>query len=92
MSEETYNGWTNYATWRVNLELISGDWVYDSFDEKPEQDQLASYLEDTTQEFVRESVGDYNEEHVATQYAMAFMDDVDWYEIAEAILADWPEE
>jgi hypothetical protein len=24
-TEETkYNGWTNYATWRVNLEIIDG--------------------------------------------------------------------
>lgn len=21
MAQETYNGWTNYATWRVNLAL-----------------------------------------------------------------------
>ena len=21
---EKYNGWTNYATWRVNLEIIDG--------------------------------------------------------------------
>ena len=22
--EKTYNGWTNYATWRVNLEIFDG--------------------------------------------------------------------
>ena len=27
MSDKKYNGWTNYATWRVNLEIIDGhDW------------------------------------------------------------------
>ena len=24
MSNTTYNGWTNYATWRVNLEVFDG--------------------------------------------------------------------
>ena len=27
MSDKKHNGWTNYATWRVNLEIIDGyDW------------------------------------------------------------------
>ena len=25
MSDKTYNGWTNYATWRVNLEMFDGN-------------------------------------------------------------------
>ena len=24
-NDTTYNGWTNYATWRVNLELLDGE-------------------------------------------------------------------
>ena len=24
MTDTTYNGWTNYATWRVNLEIFDG--------------------------------------------------------------------
>ena len=24
-NDNTYNGWTNYETWRVNLELFNGD-------------------------------------------------------------------
>ena len=24
MKNDTYNGWTNYATWRVNLEIFDG--------------------------------------------------------------------
>jgi hypothetical protein len=23
-NDKTYNGWTNYATWRVNLEMFDG--------------------------------------------------------------------
>jgi len=24
MSDTTYNGWSNYATWRINLEVFDG--------------------------------------------------------------------
>jgi hypothetical protein len=24
MSDKTYNGWTNYATWRIHLEIFDG--------------------------------------------------------------------
>lgn len=24
MTDQKYNGWTNYATWRVNLEIFDG--------------------------------------------------------------------
>jgi hypothetical protein len=24
MNDKTYNGWTNYATWRINLEMFDG--------------------------------------------------------------------
>ena len=35
MKDTTYNGWTNYATWRVNLEMFdgseeAGQWTADS--------------------------------------------------------------
>jgi len=29
-NENTYNGWTNYATWRINLEMFDG---YNPIDE-----------------------------------------------------------
>jgi len=33
MNINEYNGWTNYATWRVNLELFSDMDYKDYFDE-----------------------------------------------------------
>ncbi len=41
MSKE-YNGWANYATWRVNLEIL-GDI---EFDEHVTVDQLEEIVED----------------------------------------------
>jgi hypothetical protein len=90
-SDETYNGWTNYATWRINLEVcddltssLIGEQTFDDVS------ALAEYLRDTTEELV--CGDDYHQQNLATQYAMAFIDQVNWYEIAatneELIAAD----
>lgn len=42
MKDDKYNGWTNYATWRVQLELIS-DYVNGMF-EAQAIEQYANYL------------------------------------------------
>ena len=69
MKDTTYNGWTNYATWRVNLELFDGS------------DQFWSA--DSAREFVEEIIYESTPEGVARDYALAFISDVNWYEIAE---------
>jgi hypothetical protein len=69
MSNATYNGWTNYATWRVNLEMFDGSDQY--------------WSADSAKEFVEEIIIDSTEEGVARDYALAFLSDVNWYEIAE---------
>ena len=38
----TYNGWTNYATWRVNLEIFDGFDPYDYFSDN--QDRKSTRL------------------------------------------------
>jgi hypothetical protein len=100
MSED-YNGWIGkgnrasaYATWRVNMELLTDtDWPAEFSDrgqDKPGPSDLGDELKDWATEIVCGE--DYNAEHLATQYALAFLDDVSWDEIAEHILADWPED
>ena len=75
-----YNGWTNYSTWRVNLEIFDGidpsemDWhKLDSYD-------LAQALKDYALDLVE---GGANT--LAREYARAFLQDVEWYEIADAM-------
>lgn len=96
MSDETYNGWTGkgnkasaYATWRVMLELVDTDYIHEGYAEKPDARELADRIEEDSTEYVLASVEDENAEKLATQYAMAFLDDVSWDEIAEHILSDW---
>jgi hypothetical protein len=67
MSKSTYNGWTNYATWRVNLEIFDGlDQVWDA-------DEARQYVED----YIHASSSG-----LARDYALAFISDVNWHEIA----------
>jgi len=72
---ETYNGWTNYATWRVNLEIFDGLYS-DMEDEKFTPEGCKDYAEDIIGE---------SGESLTLDYAMAFLGDVNWYEIAEAL-------
>ena len=69
MDDTKYNGWTNYATWRVNLEMFDGS------------DQF--WTADSARDFVEEIIIDSTPEGVARDYALAFISDVNWYEIAK---------
>lgn len=67
----TYNGWTNYATWRVNLELFDGN-EWEGMSAEAFQELAEEHIENTT------------EEGFARGCAYAFISDVNWHEIAEA--------
>jgi hypothetical protein len=73
--EKEYNGWTNYATWRVNLEIL-GDI---EFEETVTADDLKEIVEDV----VFSNVEDWRS--LCTDYARAFISEVNFYEIAESI-------
>lgn len=81
-NENRYNGWTNYATWRVNLELFDGINVADHFDAEPTLYELSQWAREWAREFV------YNTPSDATigGWAYAFLDGVNWREIAEHLL------
>lgn len=84
----TYNGWANYATWRVNLEVVDEIIQNCVADEMTFSDEyeLKEALKDQTDDIV---VADG--EGLAVDYARAFLDDVDWYEIVDHAIADYPQ-
>ena len=92
MSDSTYNGWTNYATWRVNLEIFDGLEHEEMFDLGLPVEQLRHVLQDYAEETIAMSVSDPNAPNLAYDYAMAFLDDVNWKEIAEHMIADYQAE
>jgi hypothetical protein len=80
----TYNGWSNYATWRINLEMLDG---FEADSNMPVED-LADYLQEYCISLIEESTPD----GLAKDYAFAFLGDVNWYEIAEHIKSNQDEE
>ena len=90
----TYNGWTNYATWRINLEIFDGmepsDMGCFTRYEEPDVSDVAKYLEDYVDEVLcTYASGGPCGEGVTLDYARAFVSQVNWYEIAEHFCEQW---
>jgi hypothetical protein len=70
MKENDFNGWSNYATWRINLEMFDG----------------ADFNFRVTPEFLieeaHESLSQGVDNPMTLSYALRFLDDVNWHEIA----------
>ena len=65
----TYNGWTNYETWKVNLECFDGlDGYHD-----------ADTLQELAEDFYMHGV----DNDFATGIIDSFLNEVNWDEIAE---------
>ena len=79
MSKE-YNGWSNNATWRVNLEILCDI----EFDEPVNADQLKEIVE----ECVFRNPNTCDTPYLVEDYARAFLNEVNYYEISEAINTD----
>jgi len=75
--KEKYNGWTNYATWRINLEIIDGIEI----DTIICAEYIKEYVEDVV--FGQYELG--NGSHLVEDYARAFVSEVNFYEIAQSI-------
>ena len=86
MSDNTYEGWTNYATWRINLELLSDyDFAEDILESdneswRPDVDYLKDLIENWVFENHNGNMG------LMEDYARAFVDQVNYHEILEHIL------
>ena len=93
MSDTKYNGWTNYATWRVNLEIFDGFDPYEYFSALDAEDLqgVAESLKEYAEQVIFEC-GECNPQSLAGSYAMAFLSDVNWNEIAKYILSECAKE
>ena len=80
-----YNGWTNYATWRVNLEIL-GDiqWVEEEIEILNEE-----MLEDYVENAVFENNGISGHLGLMEDYARAFLANVNYREIYESIMENY---
>jgi hypothetical protein len=91
MSDTTYNGWSNYATWRINLEIFDGfdpSDYYSSFD-PTDVHELADSLQQYAEEVIFECRYDERRpSNLMEDYARAFLQEVNWYEIADHMIQD----
>lgn len=89
MNSEKYNGWTNYATWKVNLELVDGYGYEDIIsyykEEGFEGDEAINLLASCIQESVEDMAFEGVENSFAQGAVHSFLSDVNWIEIAEHI-------
>ncbi len=74
---EKCNGWTNYATWRINLEILS--------DIEFEDQVSADYLKEIVEDCVFSNYEMQNGSHLVEDYARSFISNVNYYEIAKHI-------
>ena len=89
MEDKKYNGWANYATWRIQLEIIDDyvrilaeDIASGNYDEYDWSDALV--VVDTLKEYVDEVLElNTDDGGLVKSYALAFIDEVDWYELAK---------
>lgn len=86
-----YNGWSNYETWRINLEVVDGmtleDFGFDVEDVNGEdvaEWQVAKAIEAYVEEIVTDGVSD----GLALDLVTDFLGRVDWTEIAEHMIED----
>jgi hypothetical protein len=82
-----YNGWTNYATWRVHLEMFDGMDPNDLFSGVMPQFDLATSLR-----FFAETHIEDTSSGVARDWALAFLSDVDFVQIARHMQDAYPQE
>lgn len=87
----TYNGWSNYATWRVNLEIFDGMTPSDITGRSlPTVSELKDALRERAEGLVYEMGG--GDGNIAVDYALAFIADVNYWEIANNMLEAYADE
>lgn len=85
-TDTKYNGWTNYATWRVNLEMFDGQPV-EVLHEITDPWGLGQYCRELALEYMAEQASG-----LALDYAEAFLSEVNWTEIAQHMIDAYRQE
>jgi hypothetical protein len=91
MSNEKYNGWTNYETWKVNLEIFDNlDLSEFGFFEDIEAELIDAYeLGQAMKEKAEFYIECGSESGFARDFALAFLSDVNWHEIATHMIDNY---
>ena len=93
MDTQKYNGWTNRATWLVNLHVDSLDFTdtvddgtFDDMDKDSILGYVASYIQDVVESYLDEVVDTDN--CFVQDLINTTINDVDWHDIADHYVDD----
>lgn len=99
--DQQYNGWRNYATWRVNLELIDDEFWFEHIEDNytidgkwndNDEDERIYDLSQILESYVDEILFYHSPkgvDSIVQDFASAFLGDVSWYQIAKHLLEDY---
>jgi hypothetical protein len=83
-----HNGFANYATWRVKVDVFNDfdldDWCLDMLDTT----ELAGWMKDYVGEIIEEAT----QPSLARDFALAFLSDVNWNELAQTARDEYLQE
>ena len=93
MDTQKYNGWTNYATWLVNLHFDNLDFTdevesgcFDNMDKDDIHCHLASWIQDYVESYLDEFFDTDN--CFVRDLINTTFNDVDWHDIADHYVDD----
>ena len=72
----SYNGWTNYVTWRLWCEFFDGQVLGREID--------GEYCRAIIEDYIDETAGN----NIVADWARSFIEDANWDELAEHLSAD----
>jgi len=93
MDTQKYNGWTNYATWMVNLHFDCLDFtddiedgIFDDMDADRIRCYVASWIQDYVETYLDKTVSSNN--CFVQDVINSTINDVDWHDIADHYVDD----
>ena len=99
--DKKYNGWTNFETWKINLEVLDSHVSYLIEDSGTEHNRIKETLETNTYDLSKQlkdftlEVLNYDECErdypILSNYAYCFIEKVNFHEIAEHVKSDLKE-
>jgi|Laugresu1bdmlbsd_1035121.scaffolds.fasta_scaffold113988_1 hypothetical protein len=85
-----YNGWSNYATWRVYIEFFDGTEGFETdreFLEMSEYDR-AKYLQAMVVDFIDDELTQSKANSMISGWVNAWIEDVNFLEIAQHLIEE----
>ena len=96
--DQKYNGWTNFETWKVNLEFFDGLSIRNLFDGHSildlgnDKDERIYNLSQSLKNLVEEHIEEESSQNFTQSLALAFIQNVNFREIASHMIEEEMEE